>query len=119
HGLVGAFGTGGKGGVGRIRDLIRHPSEPMLQVMDRRLLLGLFPGLVGLAAGIAAAVLGGPVLAPVAATAAGLAGMAPVASADRIRQHQVVAEVQATELSELRTAVDTSRQAVDAAGRFA
>jgi len=99
--------------------LIRAPNEPILLEMDRRLLFGIVPGVVGVVLGASAAVTGSPAMAIGAAAGAALAGSASIALADRLRRQDQAARSLATEVVQLRDAVAASREAVDAASRFA
>jgi diguanylate cyclase (GGDEF)-like protein len=87
--------------------------------MDRRLLFGIAPGAIGVVLGTAAALTGSPAMAVGAAAGAALAASASVALADRLRHQDATAQSLATEVGQLRDAVEASREAVEAASRFA
>jgi diguanylate cyclase (GGDEF)-like protein len=87
--------------------------------MDRRLLFGIVPGLAGVALGTAAAITGSPGMAIGAAAGAALAATATVGFADRLRRQDIAAHRLSTEVVQLRDAVEASREAVEAASRFA
>jgi diguanylate cyclase (GGDEF)-like protein len=99
--------------------LILAARRPIVLGMDRRLLLGIVPAAAGVALGAAAAASGSPTLAIGAAAGAALAGSATAAMADRLRRQDDAAHALAAEVVQLRDAVEASREAVEAASRFA
>src|SRR5438270_2943591 len=87
----------------------------MVRGMDRRALVGLFPGAAGLALGAAAVALGSALLGVVAAVWALPAAGLCVAVASRLRQHHGTAENLRREILQLEDALLAEREAFESA----
>jgi diguanylate cyclase (GGDEF)-like protein len=81
--------------------LIQDRSQPMVGIMDRRALPGLFGGLAGCAFGVCGAIVGSPVLTVVSAACALVAGASSLALLDRARLAERRAAIAVDELATL------------------
>jgi diguanylate cyclase (GGDEF)-like protein len=91
----------------------------MVRAMDRRVLLGIVPGLAGLALGTAGAVLSSPVLALPAGACALLSAAAAVSAVGALHRRDREATMLRGRIDELEGAVAAGREAMEVTGRFA
>ena len=87
--------------------------------MDRRVLMGIVPGLAGLALGTAGAVATSPVLALLAGACALISAAAAVSAVGALRRREVEAAELRDHIDDLEEAVDAGREAIEVTGRFA
>ena len=99
--------------------LIPPSQRPMVRAMDRRVLMGIVPGLAGLALGAAGAVEASPVLALLAGTCALLTAAVAVGALGTLhRRDSEVASLQ-NRINDLEETVSAGREAMEVTGRFA
>ena len=87
--------------------------------MDRRVLMGIVPGLAGLALGTAGAVAASPVLALLAGACALISAAAAVSAVGVLRRRDVEATELRQRIDELEDALDAGREAIEVTVRFA
>jgi diguanylate cyclase (GGDEF)-like protein len=87
--------------------------------MDRRVLMGIVPGLAGLALGTAGAVAASPVLALLAGACALVSAAAAVSAVGALRRRDGERDALRARIDELEDAVAASREAMEVTGRFA
>jgi diguanylate cyclase (GGDEF)-like protein len=91
----------------------------MVKGMDRRVLMGIVPGLAGLALGTAGAVAASPVLALLAGACALICAAAAVSAVGALRRRDVEASELRRRIDDLEEALDAGREAIEVTGRFA
>jgi len=91
----------------------------MVKGMDRRVLMGMVPGLVGLALGTAGFVEASPVLALLAGACALISAAAAVSAVGALRGRDDEATELRERIVELEVAIDAGREALEVTGRFA
>ena len=91
----------------------------MVKGMDRRVLMGIVPGLAGLALGTAGFVAASPVLALLAGACALISAAAAVSAVGALRGRDDVATELRERIVELEVAIDAGREALEVTGRFA
>jgi diguanylate cyclase (GGDEF)-like protein len=87
--------------------------------MDRRVLMGIVPGLAGLALGTAGAVVASPVLALLAGACALLGAAAAVSAVGALRRRDGEVSMLRDVVAELEGAVAAGHEAMEVTGRFA
>jgi diguanylate cyclase (GGDEF)-like protein len=91
----------------------------MVKGMDRRVLMGIVPGLAGLALGTAGAVAASPVLALLAGACALISAAAAVSAVGALRRREAEAIELGERIDDLEGAVEAGREAIEVTGRFA
>ena len=91
----------------------------MVKGMDRRVLMGIVPGLAGLALGTAGFVAASPVLALLAGACALISAAAAVSAVGALRGRDDEATELRERIVELEVAIDAGREALEVTGRFA
>ena len=87
--------------------------------MDRRVLMGIVPGLAGLALGTAGAVAASPVLALLAGACALITAAAAVSAVGALSRRDLEASELRQRIDDLEEALDAGREALEVTGRFA
>ena len=91
----------------------------MVNGMDRRVLMGIVPGLAGLALGTAGFVAASPVLALLAGACALISAAAAVSAVGALRRLDDEATELRERIGDLEVAIDAGREALEVTGRFA
>jgi diguanylate cyclase (GGDEF)-like protein len=91
----------------------------MVNGMDRRVLMGIVPGLAGLALGTAGFAAASPVLALLAGACALISAAAAVSAVGALRSRDDEATELRERIADLEVAVDAGREALEVTGRFA